>query len=145
MGRCRRRKGYFIKESNMSKKRDIIPYNPKLKELARKLRKEMTLSEVLLWQELKGRQMLNYDFDRQRPIDNYIVDFYCKDLQLAIEVDGDSHNWEGVAEKDAIRQSRLEELGVRFLRFEDIDVKRNMAFVLNTIHDWIKDNEDLDE
>jgi very-short-patch-repair endonuclease len=61
-------------------KRKIIPYNPKLKELARKLRKDMTLSEVLLWQELKSRQMMGYDFDRQRPIDNYIVDFYCKDL-----------------------------------------------------------------
>jgi very-short-patch-repair endonuclease len=48
----------------------------------------MTLSEVLLWNELKSKQVLGYDFDRQRPIDNYIVDFYCKDLQLVIEIDG---------------------------------------------------------
>ena len=48
----------------------------------------MTLSEVLLWKSIKGKQMLGYDFDRQRPIDNYIVDFYCKDLKLAIEIDG---------------------------------------------------------
>jgi very-short-patch-repair endonuclease len=57
------------------KKRKIIPYNSKLVPLAKKLRKNMTFSEVLLWQELKGKQMLGYDFDRQRPIDNYIVDF----------------------------------------------------------------------
>ena len=124
-------------------KRDILPYNPKLKELARRLRRHMTVSEVLLWQELKGKQLLNYDFDRQRPIDNYILDFYCKDLKLAIEIDGDSHFWEGAQEKDAVRQLRLEELGVRFLRFDDMDVKRNMTFVLDTIYFWIKENEEL--
>jgi len=84
----------------------------------------MTLSEVLLWQELKGKQMLGYDFDRQRPIDEYIIDFYCKDLQLSIEIDGESHTHEEVAENDVVRQKRLEELGVRFLRFDDLEVKR---------------------
>jgi very-short-patch-repair endonuclease len=68
--------------------RKIIPYNPKLVPLVKKLRKNMTLSKVLLWNELKSKQVLGYDFDRQRPIDNYIVDFYCKDLQLVIEIDG---------------------------------------------------------
>jgi len=68
----------------------------------------MTLSEVLFWQELKGKQMLGYDFDRQRPIDDYIVDFYCKDLKLVIEIDGESHTYEKVAENDIIRQKRLE-------------------------------------
>lgn len=52
----------------------------------------MTFSEVLLWNELKQKKMLEMDFDRQRPVINYIVDFYCKDLMLAIEVDGGSHN-----------------------------------------------------
>lgn len=122
------------------KKRKIIPYNPKLVPFAKKLRKNMTLSEVLLWQELKGKQMLGYDFDRQRPIDNYIVDFYCKDLHLAIEIDGESHTHEEVAEKDKIRQKRLEELGVRFLRFDDLDVKKGMGYVLNEIYHWIKEN-----
>ena len=100
----------------------------------------MTLSEVLLWQELKRRQMLGYDFDRQRPIVNYIVDFYCKDLQLAIEIDGESHTHEEVAEKDKKRQLRLEELGVRILRFDDLEVKREMKYVINRIYDWIKEN-----
>ena len=61
-------------------RRKISPYNPKLKPLAKALRKNMTFSEVLLWNELKQKKMLGHDFDRQRPIDNYIVDFYCKDL-----------------------------------------------------------------
>ena len=122
------------------KKRKIIPYNSKLVPLAKKLRKDMTLSEVLLWQELKGKQMLGYDFDRQRPIDEYIVDFYCKELQLAIEIDGESHDYDEVSVNDVKRQARLEELGVRFLRFDDVEVKKEMKYVLNTIHDWIQEN-----
>lgn len=59
--------------------------------LARKLRKEMTFSEILLWNELKQKKMLGYDFDRQKPLDNFIVDFFCKELGLVIEIDGDSH------------------------------------------------------
>ena len=100
----------------------------------------MTLSEVLLWQELKGKQMLGYDFDRQKPIDNYIVDFYCKNLRLAIEIDGQSHEHEEVAVYDKKRQKRLEDLGVRFLRFDDLEVKKEMKYVLNRIYDWIKEN-----
>ncbi len=117
----------------------IIPYNPKLKERARELRKNSTLAEVLLWNHLKRKQMRGYDFDRQKPIDNYIVDFYCKKLMLAIEIDGMSH-----AEKkdyDVKRQGRLESLGVRFLRFYDWGVKNNMPGVLQRIESWILENE----
>ena len=76
---------------NMLNRRRIVPNNPQLKELAKELRLNMTLSEVLLWNELKQKQMLGFDFDRQRPIGNYIVDFYCKELSLAIEIDEKSH------------------------------------------------------
>lgn len=65
----------------------ILPYNPKLKDRAKELRKAGILSEVLLWQELKSRKFLNLDFDRQKVIGNYIVDFYCDDLRLVIEID----------------------------------------------------------
>ena len=58
----------------------IIPYNPRLKQIARMLRKNMTLSEVLLWQQLKGKQLMGLDFDRQKPLNGFIVDFYCKEL-----------------------------------------------------------------
>ena len=67
----------------------------------------MTFGEILLWNKLKQNQMMNYDFDRQRPIDEFIVDFYCKDLMLAIEIDGYSHFNEDAYNKDLIRQKRL--------------------------------------
>ncbi len=123
----------------MSTKRKIIPYNPELKDLAKELRRNMTLSEVLLWNELKQKQMSGYDFDRQRPISNFIVDFYCKELSLAIEIDGDTHIYK--YDYDEERQRALEKLGVHFLRFEDIEVKRNMNNVLRVIEDWILKNK----
>ncbi len=101
----------------------------------------MTLSEVLLWNELKQKKMQGYDFDRQRPIDNYIVDFYCKDLMLAIEIDGSSHDGEEAQIYDQKRQKRLEHLGVRFLRFDDLAVKKDMNNVLRAIEGWIHDHE----
>ncbi|MCT4636414.1 MAG: endonuclease domain-containing protein [Bacteroidales bacterium] len=122
-------------------RRKIIPYNPKLKFLAKQLRNSMTIAEKMLWNGLKNRQILGYDFDRQRPIDNYIVDFYCKDLMLAIEVDGASHDSCEAIDKDKIRQARLEDLGVRFLRFDDDDVKHQLDRVLRSIEEWIVDNK----
>ena len=68
----------------------IIPYNPKLKLLARELRKNSTLSEVLLWQNIKQRGY-GVQFHRQVPMLDYIVDFYCHEIGLAIEIDGSSH------------------------------------------------------
>jgi very-short-patch-repair endonuclease len=122
-------------------KREIIPYDPKLKALAKELRQNMTLSEVLLWQKIRNKQMLGFDFDRQRPIDKYIVDFYCKDLKLAIEIDGSSHHNEERYLADVERQKQLEKLGVRFLRFNDLDVKKNMNDVLRVLQIWIEDNK----
>jgi very-short-patch-repair endonuclease len=123
----------------MPGKRKIIPYNPQLKELAKELRRNMTLSEVLLWNELKNKNMSGSDFDRQRPIGNYIVDFYCKDLNLAIEIDGDTHIYK--YDYDDERERSLEKLGVHFLRFEDIEVKKNMNNVLRVIENWINKNK----
>ncbi len=120
--------------------RKILHYNPKLKGLAKALRKNMTLSEVLLWNEIKQRKMLGYDFDRQRPIDEYIIDFYCKDLMLAIEIDGSSHDDDDIAMRDIELQERLEQLGVRFRRFGDIEVKKDLHGVLDQIAYWIEQN-----
>jgi very-short-patch-repair endonuclease len=66
-------------------RRKIIPYNPALKELARKLRNNATKAERVLWHSLSGKQCFGYDFHRQKPIGNYIVDFFCQELMLAIE------------------------------------------------------------
>ncbi|MFI5253058.1 MAG: endonuclease domain-containing protein [Bacteroidota bacterium] len=116
-------------------KRKIIPYNKNLKILARNLRNHSTLSEVLLWQQLKGKQLCGYDFHRQKPIDKYIIDFYCSELSLAIEIDGRSHDEK--YDEDVARQQRLESLGVHLLRFTDRDVKHNLAGVVTAIEEWI--------
>lgn len=122
-------------------KRKIISYNAARKPFAKKLRSEMTFSEVKLWQNLKHGKMLGYDFDRQRPIDNYIVDFYCKDLQLAIEVDGITHEGEVARQKDEQRQEKLEAVGVSFLRFDALLVMNDVEAVLKAIATWIEDYE----
>jgi very-short-patch-repair endonuclease len=116
--------------------RKIIPYNPRLKQLARNLRNHSTLSEILLWEHLKNKRMEGYDFHRQKPIGNYIVDFFCPDLMLTIEIDGTSH--EVKYHKDQKRQQQLEDYGIRFLRVQDIEVKRNIGSVTGYIQEWIK-------
>ena len=108
----------------------LIYYNPKLKEKARHLRIRCTPSETLLWSKIR-RKSLGFEFHRQVPIDEYIVDFYCHELKLAIEVDGSSQI--NKYEYDLRRQKKLESLGVKFIRFEDIDVKRNINDVLRTL------------
>jgi very-short-patch-repair endonuclease len=123
-------------------KRKIIPYNPILKDLAKKLRQSMTYSEVKLWNEIKNGQLMGYDFDRQRPIGNYIVDFYCKDLQLVLEVDGITHQDEKVILKDEMRQNELEILGVSFLRFDALLVFNKVESVVKEIEKWILDYEE---
>lgn len=113
-----------------------------LKDLAKKLRHNMTFSEVKLWNELKNGKIMDYDFDRQRPIGNFIVDFYCKDLQLAIEVDGITHYDEKVLQKDEIRQDELELLGVHFLRFDAKEVVHDIGSVVRAIESWVLDYEE---
>ncbi|MFA6097075.1 MAG: DUF559 domain-containing protein [Candidatus Paceibacterota bacterium] len=119
--------------------RKIIPYDPKLKQIAKNLRNNSTMSEVLLWQHLKSKKMKGYDFHRQKPLGNYIVDFFCSDLALAIEIDGTSHD-EKISE-DTKRQKQLEGLGIRFIRFNDLDVKRNIGGVLLEIEKWIEGHD----
>ena len=121
-------------------RRKILPYNRSLKHLARKLRNNMTFSEKLLWNELKGNKMCGADFDRQSPVDNYIVDFYCKDLMLAIEIDGEAHDKDEARASDKARQEKLESLGVRFLRFRTEDVIANLSGVTKCISEWIQSN-----
>jgi very-short-patch-repair endonuclease len=119
-------------------KRKILPCNPKLKEYAKKLRKQGILSEVILWQSLKGGQRFGFDFHRQKPILDYIVDFFSPDLRLAIEIDGVSHGYKDDQDKE--RDKRLGQLGIKVLRFTDSSVKNNLGGVLDAIDLWIKEN-----
>lgn len=113
-----------------------VRYNPRLKQIARTLRKNMTLSEILLWQQIKGKQLLGYDFHRQKPIDEYVVDFYCPLLKLVLEIDGDSHD--GKEDADRIRHEKLESLGLTVLRFWDADVKSNVDGIVGQLREWIE-------
>ena len=114
-----------------------IFYNPKLKELARQLRNRSTKTEIKLWNFLKRKQLMSYDFHRQKPVDNYIVDFFCNKLRLAIELDGYTHGFEEVFEKDEVKTQKLRELGITVLRFTDDDVMNNIGNVLRGIQEFI--------
>jgi very-short-patch-repair endonuclease len=113
----------------------IIYYNPKLKELARKLRQQGVRSEIKLWQFLNNKQLGGYDFHRQKPIDEYIVDFYSPDLSLVIEIDGGSHGDKIVY--DQLRDKKLTSLGLTILHFSDSQVNNDIDAVLRVIHDWV--------
>lgn len=101
-----------------------LPYNPKLKERARELRKAGNLSEVLFWNQVKNNQFKGYDFDRQKIIGNYIVDFFCCNCNAVIEIDGSSHA--DKLEYDAERDAYLESLGLSVIHISADDVLKNL-------------------
>ena len=114
-------------------------YNKNLQPYANRLRKEMTKAEACLWKYvLRAGQMKDFRFRRQRPVLNYIADFMCKELMLIIEVDGITHHWEEVMQKDEIRQKALEEAGFTVIRFTDNEVLTNIQGVYNYLEDWIE-------
>jgi very-short-patch-repair endonuclease len=122
-------------------KRPIIPYDKKLKKKARELRNNSTLSEVILWKYLKGRQMQGFDFHRQRPVGNYIVDFICSELWLVIELDGYTHGLDTRIRNDERREKRLNEIGLRVIRFWDDEVFEEVENVLRVIEHAVFDQK----
>ncbi len=117
--------------------RKIIPYQPHLKELARKLRNDATMGEVLLWNELKSKKLNGFDFHRQKPLLNYIVDFYCAELEPVLEVDGKYHNHTDVFQLDLEREHELNKWGLTVLRFTEVEVRNDMLNVLRTLETYI--------
>ena len=112
-----------------------LPQNKALRPLARELRKNSTLSEVLLRNQLKNKQFFNLDFDRQKIIGNYIVDFYCPALNLVVEIDGNSHD--NKLSYDMKRDEYFISLGLQIIHFADMDVKNNIGVVLEYIGRFI--------
>jgi very-short-patch-repair endonuclease len=110
-----------------------LPSDPDLQTLARRLRRRMTKSERRLWSRLRSRQILGYRFHRQYVIGRYIVDFYCRPLLLAVEVDGLSHDAPDAAASDAHRQAVLEARGITVLRFPSGEVMNDLDNVLRSI------------
>ncbi len=108
-----------------------LPYNPALKERARGLRKAGNLSEVLFWNEVKNKQFKGFDFDRQKIIGNYIVDFFCTNCNVVIEIDGSSHD--DKVEYDAKRDEFLQSLGLTVIHIEVDDVMKNMNGVIEML------------
>jgi very-short-patch-repair endonuclease len=98
----------------------------------------MPKSEVLLWARLKNKQMHGERFLRQYSIDQYILDFYCPRLKLAIEIDGDSHFMSGAEDYDKVRQEHIETFDIQFLRFTNEDVYKNIDGVCQTIWEKIE-------
>jgi very-short-patch-repair endonuclease len=112
-----------------------LPYNPKLIEHARELRKNMTPAEKTLWYHCLRN--FPYRVLRQRPIDHYIVDFYCPALRLVIEIDGESHFTNDGKESDEQRTETLTAYGLKVVRFTNREVTTDVRAVCESLHEMI--------
>ena len=131
-------KTYHIKGIELKTNYRNLEYNSVLKERARALRKARNLSEVLFWIQVNKSQFHGLDFDRQKIIGNYIVDFYCKALGLVVEIDGSSHYGKEVY--DNIREDWLIRQGCKVIRFTTTAIKENMGQVLIELEEFVMDN-----
>ena len=116
----------------------MLPYNKNLKKFAQQLRENMTDAEKHLWWKIKTKQVKGLIFYRQKPIGEYIVDFYCPKAKLVIEIDGSHHFIGETMEYDRIRDDYLSSLGLRVLRFTNTDVLKNIKGVLEKIEEEIE-------
>ena len=110
------------------------PYNKKLKQPSRDLRNNMTDAEQLLWQRLRRKQILGLQFYRQKPILNFIVDFYCPAANLIIECDGGQHYTEDGRSADQIRDQALSELGLVVVRYSNRQILTEIDGVVEQIY-----------
>ncbi len=115
-----------------------LPFNPNLKEKAKQLRQARNLSEVLFWKQVTKGGFHNIDFDRQRVIGNYIVDFYVKRFGLVIEIDGSSHD--SKMEYDIEREAFLKQLGLKVFRIKVVDVFKRLTYVMQELEGFFIEN-----
>ena len=111
----------------------VLPYNRTLRLRSRMLRREMTDAEQLLWLRLRRKQLMAVHFYRQKPLGNYVVDFYAPRAKIVVEVDGSQHHVPAAMKADAVRDEYLSRLGLNVLRFDNLQVLRETESVLNTI------------
>ena len=114
----------------------MIPYNKNLKELSKNLRDNLTEAERCLWTRIRLKH-LGYMFYRQKPIGEYIVDFYCPKARLVVEVDGGQHFTEDEASNDRVRDEYMRSLGLMVLRFSNSEVLKNADSVAVTIYELL--------
>jgi very-short-patch-repair endonuclease len=113
---------------------EMLPYNKNLKTIARQLRNNMTDSERALWARLRGKQLLGVQFYRQKPIGDYVVDFYAPRAKLVIEIDGSQHGSGDQVELDKQRDRYLSGLGLNVLRFNSREALTNTNEVAEVIY-----------
>jgi very-short-patch-repair endonuclease len=116
------------------------PIDPKLLAFARAMRHEPTDAEAKLWQLLRNRRLAGFKFRRQIPIGGYVVDFYCHEANLGVELDGGQHNDDEGLKYDRGRTKALERSGVRIVRFWNPDVFRYTDVVLEHIYEMLTDS-----
>ena len=114
-----------------------LPYNPRLKGFSRDMRCYGEKAEAMLWKQLKSKQ-LGFAFNRQKPILNYIADFYCKELNLVVEIDGASHFSPEAYQKDKERDRQMQALGLEIIRVLDSDVRKDVQQVARSIEERCK-------
>ena len=102
-------------------------------EKAHELRQIMTFAEKIMWDELKNKRLFKVRFRRQHPIDIFIVDFYCHELKLAIEIDGEIHSEDEVIEYDDGRTHDIEKFGIKILRFTNDQVFNHRSIIIKEI------------
>ena len=117
------------------RKIELLPKNKNLLSRSRSLRKGYVLSEVVFWKQVRNKEFHQIDFDRQKIIGNYIVDFYIKSLGVVIEIDGSSHN--DKEDYDNKRQLFLESLDLVFYRISDYRIKNDLINVMKELEDFI--------
>jgi very-short-patch-repair endonuclease len=115
----------------------MLTYKGSLKEIAQQLRKNMTDAERHLWWKIKMKQVKGLIFYRQKPIGEYIVDFYCPKAKLVIEIDGSHHLIGDTIEYDRTRDDYMNSLGLKVLRFNNTEVLTNIFGVLEKIEEEI--------
>lgn len=120
------------------RKVEVLPKNKDLLNKSRSLRKGYVLAEVIFWKQVRNKEFHQIDFDRQRIIGNFIVDFYIKSLGVVIEIDGSSHD--GEEEYDEKRQQFLESLNLKVYRISDYRVKNDVVNVMKELEDYIIEN-----
>jgi len=122
-------KDHYVR--NLPENRDLLCY-------ARKNRRAGNMAEIAFWKQVRNKMFHGLDFDRQKVIGNYIVDFFVKRLALAIEIDGGSHNEK--ADYDAHRDKYLEGLGLKVFHTTDFDVLQHVDLVLADLRNYIVEN-----
>ncbi len=117
----------------------MLRYNRNLKQLSRQLRENMTDAERRLWAKIRMKQLKGCQFYRQKPIGDYIVDFFCPRAKLVIEVDGSHHLVGETIEYDRIRDEHFSSFGLRVLRFTNTDVLMRIEGVVERIEEEIRE------